>query len=249
MAIVSRKEAEEADVLPVKLCKKPQYQAFLRTFKDGVDPTKMQIQSGATLVPLTDEQGDIPGEVSPYGTVVQGENTGPGMRVTGLVYMRRLSMRDRAARRVAATAAVDNSADADDISAAMSGKQASVLPIPGNESVEPAADIARELALLQAEALQAPRPVAAPKAAFQVELAGAFGKGRMTCRAVERHANMIILVQDADADSYEPPASDQLCTLTCKAPGGSWTSKVYSVGIAFPVKSLNAYIQVFTLES
>ena len=98
MAIIAQKQAQAEAVLPLAFCKKPQYQTFLRKFKEGDDPTKMKVAGGATLVPLTNMQGDIPGGDSPYGTVVQGENVGPEMKVTGPVDMHILASREAVRR-------------------------------------------------------------------------------------------------------------------------------------------------------
>lgn len=239
MTIIARKAAEAEDVLPIALCKKPQYQSFLRKFKEGEDPLKMKVQAGATLVPLTDMQGDIPNEVSPYGTVVQGENFGPNMRVTGLVDMRPLAARDRVARRARPAARPGSDLDAAEIRAICAQPSAGQLP------EEPAALMARAAHNGAAlDDLQSPsRPT------VQVELVGPFGKARLTCRAVELHANMVVLVQELGANAFEPPPTEKPCTLTCEEPAGAWTSKVYAIGMAFPVRSLGVFVQVFMLES
>lgn len=230
MAIIAQKQAQAEAVLPLALCKKPQYQTFLRKFKDSDDPTKMKVAGGATLVPLTNMQGDIPGGDSPYGTVVQGENVGPEMKVTGPVDMHILASRETVRRPPVVAVPPPVVAIGARKGRGKAGKNGSAV-------------LANAAALQE---LQAPPPQ--PMPSVVVELRGPFGKARLICRAVERHTNMLVLVQELDANSFEPPASDLPCDLDCEESTGSWTARVYSIGMAFPIASLGVFVQVFMLE-
>jgi len=237
MPIIAQKQAQNEAVLPLALCKKPQYQTFLRKFKEGDDPTKMKMLGSATLVPLTNMQGDVPGGDSPYGTVVQGENVGPEMKVTGPVDMHILASRETVRR--PPVVVVPPVVAAPPVVAVPSGARKG----RGKAGKNGAAVLVNAAALQE---LQTPPPQPMPSAT--IELRGPFGKARLICRAVERHANMLVLVQELDANSFEPPASDQPCDLACEESTGSWTARVFPVGMAFPIASLGVFIQVFMLE-
>jgi len=237
MPIIAQKQAQNEAVLPLALCKKPQYQTFLRKFKEGDDPTKMKMLGSATLVPLTNMQGDVPGGDSPYGTVVQGENTGPEMKVTGPVDMRILASRETVRR--PPVVVVPPVVAAPPVVAVPSGARKGRGKAGGTD----AGLRAHAAAAVALQELQTP-----PPPSTTIELRGPFGKARLICRAVERHANMLVLVQELDANSFEPPASDQPCDLDCEESTGSWTARVFPVGMAFPIASLGVFIQVFMLE-
>jgi hypothetical protein len=241
MGIITRKEAESG--LDPRLCKKPQYRTFLKGVKGGDDPSKLEILGGVALVPPTDLDGNVPGENSPYGTVVQGEVIGQGMRARGLVDMNILARRTRRPVRQSSIVAAPPP-PAEDADEGLTSADIAARTVPaGAEDSRVAANAQR----LQEFQLATPAP--APRPTIMVELEGAFGKARLNCLCVERRENIMILVQEKDANVFEPPASDQPCTLTCQTATGSVSAKVFAVGLAFPIELLSIFVQVFILEA
>jgi hypothetical protein len=169
--------------------------------------------------------------------VVQGENVGPEMKVTGPVDMHILASRETV-RRPPVVAVPPPVVAAPPPAVAVGTRKGR-----GKAGKNGSAVLANAAALQE---LQAPPPQ--PMPSVVVELRGPFGKARLICRAVERHTNMLVLVQELDANSFEPPASDLPCDLDCEESTGSWTARVYSIVMAFPIASLGVFVQVFMLE-
>jgi hypothetical protein len=231
-----------------KVGKDPRYRSFLRGVK-GVngqdDPTKMIMLPGATLVPPTDANGVIAGGGSPYGTVVQGHvysgnELTQGRPVNLSALNGRLLGNTRTQKQVAHVDGGD--LDEEQISAICSRP----LKQPPPPSVEQAVQANSQVLAALEEQLSRPAPER-PKVV--VELEGVFGRARLNCLGVERHENMLVLVQSQADNVFQPPASETSCKITCQAPGGAWSLKAFAVGLAFPIEAMDIFVQVFLLES